>query len=142
MFGFFKRHMRPRASLPNDPFELLEERLPRRFWHSNKKGSVVSISVPNYDGEKLVLLFQRPIQTSDVKDGKLVPSAWSEVKRRGGKRQTGLMLSLESAETLHAVLSEALKDAKAKQLRKEFSERALTFLFSYFAEQNALAATK
>jgi Fe-S cluster assembly ATPase SufC len=134
--------LRPRASFVIDPFELLEERPPRRFWQSYKKGSMVSVSVPDYDGEKLVLLFQRPIEVSDVKDGKLVPSAWSEAKRRGGKRQTGLTLSLESAETLHAVLGEALKDAKAKQRRKAFSERAVNFFFSYVAEQNALAATK
>ena len=91
---------------------------------------------------KLFLLFQRPIEGSDVKDGKLVPTAWSKVNRRGGKRQTGLTLSFESAETLHAVLGEAIKDAKAKQRRKAYSEQALNFFLSYVAEQDALSTVK
>lgn len=142
MFTFLRRLLHPRASFVIDPFELSEEGPPRRFWHSNKKGSTVSVSVPDFDGEKLVLLFQRPIEVSDVKEGKLVPLAWSEVKRRGGKCKTGLALSLESAESLHAVLGEALKDAKAKQRRKVFSEQVLNFFFSYMEQQKTMATTK
>ena len=141
MLGFFKKFLRPRPRLAIDPYELLQERPPRRFWHSTK-GSMVAVSVPDLDGARLVLLFQRPIGMSDVQDGKLVPAARSEVKRRGGKRQTSLMLSLESAETLHAVLGEALKDAKAKQRRKLFSERAFHILSAYVAKRSTLASAQ
>ena len=142
MLKFFRQLLRRRDSFVLDPLGILEEQPPRRFWHSNKKGATVSVSVPDYDGGKLILLFQRPIEVSDVKDGKLVPSAWTKVRRRGGKRQTGLTLSLESAEALHVVLGAALKDAKAKQYRKTFGERVLNFLFSYMEMQNSVATIK
>lgn len=142
MLRFFKRVLRPQTSLTIDLFELLEKRPPRRFWHSNKRGSTVSVSVPDFDGEKLILLFQMPIEASDVKDGKLVPFVWSATKRRGGKRQTGLTISLENAEALHSALGEALKDAKAKQRRKEFTERVVNLVLAHVAEQNALVSAK
>lgn len=142
MFRFFIRFLRRRLSFALDLFEFLQEQPARRFWSSNKKGSMVSVSISSVDSEQLALLFQRPIELSDVREGKLVPSAWSGVKRRGGKRQTCVTLSLESAEMLRMILSEAIKDAKIKQRRKLFKERILNLVSSYMEMCRMAAVSK
>jgi hypothetical protein len=88
---------------------------PRSFWQTYRKGATVTVSVPDSDGARILLQCQRPIEASDVKDGVLLPTTWSGIKRRGAKRQSGMCLSLEGAEALHTLLGEAIKDAKKKQ---------------------------
>jgi hypothetical protein len=56
----------------------------------------------------LLISFERKITPADVKEGKLLPVVFQEVKRRGGKRYSALTLSLESAEDLHQLLGEVL----------------------------------
>lgn len=119
----------------------LEKLVPRKFWHSNKKGSTVSISVPD-DGERLVLLFQRPIKPSDVKDGKLLSTTWMRITRRGGKRQTGMVLSFQSAETLHRLLGAALQDARAKQCANGLYESVHEVFLMNIAVQNVRISDK
>jgi hypothetical protein len=65
---------------------------------------------------------------SDIKDGKLAPVAVTRIKRRGGKVQTCVNLSLEGAEALHKVLGDALKDARAKQRKKHISAFAANLM--------------
>jgi hypothetical protein len=131
--GFLKRWKR-RGQDGIELFELLEgtDLKPMRFWMSPRQGSTVSVAVRDPNGEKLELLLQRKLTPSDLKDGKLLPVAWSTIKHRGGKRLSGMTLSLESAEALHAVLGRALKDARQKHRRRVVSDRLLNLFMTYY----------
>lgn len=126
MPSLLQRVFRLFTALSVNPFELLKEHEPLRFWRSQKNGSVVSIHVPAQAGANLTLMLQRPIVYNDVKNGRLLSSAWTGVKKRGGKRQTAIILSVENAEALHLVLGKALNDARAKKRHAESLAQILT----------------
>ncbi len=125
-----------------NPLILLKDRPVLGFRSSYRKGSVVSVSAPDFEGEKIVLFFQRPIKGSDVKDGKLVPSVWSDVKRRGGKRQTGLTLSFEGAQALHTVLGKTLEEVENRRKLRAFGEQAYDLFSSMEMCKPVVVTTK
>ena len=97
-------------------FDISPAKVIHRFWRTHKGGTTVAIYVPDCEEDKtLRLMLQHAITPSDVHDGKLVPTVQEHIKRRGGKRQTSLHLSLETATALHATLGKALKCAAAKE---------------------------
>lgn len=65
------------------------------------------------------IAFKRRIDERDVKDGKLVPIFIDRVKRRGGKREMCLTLSLDTAEALHEVLESAIKSARPRCAKQQ-----------------------
>lgn len=112
-----------------DSFGLFETQQPRSFRLRYKpRSTVVAALADDLSGERLTVMFQRPIESSDVEDGKLLPTAYMGRSERGGKRQTILHISLESAEALHAVLGKAIEVSKMKRRQRIFTE-GITKLF-------------
>ena len=85
----------------------------------SKLGEGKAVSVCTDDKAKcLEVRFERKILSGDISKGKLVPTSFEGIKRRGGKRRLAVGISYESAEALHLVLGRALKDMRNK--RSEF----------------------
>ena len=116
MFQFFDRLLGRESFSSRNPFDISPAKVIHRFWRTRKDGTTVAIYVPDCEEDTtLRLVLQHAITPSDVHGGKLLPTTSERIKRRGGKRQTGLNLSLETAETLHATLGKAIACAKAKE---------------------------
>ena len=104
-----------------DLFNLLgfDDRKQIRCLQRLGNGRAVSVFVPAGDPEALVLLFERKIDSEDVRNGKLLPLTVQTTKRRGGKRAVTLVVSYESAEALHKMLGIGLKRLRRRRLGRE-----------------------
>lgn len=111
---------------------VLGDSKPKSFCLSSGGGKATTIRV-HEAGDKLDLLLQHKLRPTDVQNGRLLPSASWGVRRRGGKLITHLGLTHGTAEELHKVLGEALKDARRKRRKALFQERVTRVVFSFFA---------
>jgi hypothetical protein len=84
---------------------------------------VIGFETANPD--KLVIIMKRRVVREDFVKGKLVPVTRERFKRRGAKRETVLCVSFESAETLHKLLGQALRNARKHRRGLGFINRIL-----------------
>ncbi|MEK7631072.1 MAG: hypothetical protein AAB417_03540 [Patescibacteria group bacterium] len=104
---------------------------PMRYFNRLGAGRAVSVYVSDDDLAALVFRFERKVESSDIKDGRLVPLAREDLKRRGGKRVMHYKLSYESAEALHSALGAALSDIRARRSSREFLHRMFSFVAAH-----------
>ena len=90
--------------------------VPVRYLNRAGNGRAVSVYVPRFFSNELLLQFSRKIEGGDTESGKLVPIALEEIKRRGGKRELTFRISEESAKALYEALGRALKDVKKRRI--------------------------
>ncbi len=132
MIKFFRLFQQICSIVSSSP-KIFKQRLWGHFWSTYKKGYTVFVQT-NPEGNELVLAFQRPILPTDVKEGVLLPTTRTLIKRRGGKRRTVIRLTPETARALHAVLGRALEDIKAKEAQKKLDEKMTIFLTAFTME--------
>ncbi|MAZ41139.1 hypothetical protein CL654_03420 [bacterium] len=103
----------------------------RRFLvRAKERGRVTSVYISGDGAQPLHLVFEKPIGPEDVVDGKLLPSAGSRVKRRGGKRHTQVCLSYESARDLQRALKPALREMRRRRRARMFVGRVFVTINS------------
>lgn len=99
-----------------------EYREPIGQTHHRGKGNMIGAQL-NQEGSSVEIWFQRKIESGDVKDGRLISVVKQGVIQSGGKRVTGLNISVQTAEDLALLLREVSRIARRKQRAKR--------LFSY-----------
>lgn len=138
LFKFFKRKRRKESNINEFMlgFLVTELDLPppgeRYGIHAGKDGRATSIGRGAKGG--LEIIFERKIKADDVVDGKLLPAMFTQVKRRGGKRITGITVSIEGAEDLHKLLGKVLAIEQRRRARDSIMRRAWLML------QNSIVA--
>lgn len=112
-----------------DPLSLYDP--VKKYFVRHGPQKIVSASLSDANPDKIVLALQRPIDNSDVVDGKLVPVSMEKITNRGGKRLVRLSVSYESAVALQKLLKPVLKEAKRQQRRKRFRGNLMKTVISH-----------